>query len=170
MDNSELKSYFNSLKNGNDDAFKCIYNEMKTPVYTVIYRIINNKDVADEILQDVFVKLYFNPPDSSVKNIRSWIFSVAHNLSVDVLRKELKKSDVSRSEYINTPFDDSVFDIPDALNLLDETDRMIVVYHINADLKFKEIADMLNMPSGTVLWRYYKAIEKMKKFLTTGGE
>lgn len=169
MNNSELKSYFNSIKNGNDEAFECIYNEMKTPVYTVIYRIINNKDVADEILQDVFVKLYFNPPDSSIKNIRSWIFTVAHNLSVDVLRREIKKSEVPKSEYINTPFDDSVFDISDALNLLDDTDRMIGVYHINADLKFKEISKILKMPTGSVLWRYYKVIDKMKKYLT-GGE
>ena len=166
MDNSELKSCFDSLKNGNDEAFEYIYNEMKTPVYTVIYRIINNKAIADEILQDVFIKLYLNPPDSSVKNIRSWIFAVAHNLSVDIFRREIKKSEVEKSEPVNTSFDDSVFDISDALNMLDETDRFIVVYHINADLKFKEIAQMLDMPSGTVLWRYYKAIEKMKNFLT----
>lgn len=169
LNNTDLKMYFLSLKKGNTAAFEIIYNEMKIPVYTVIFRTVNNKDIAEEILQDVFVRLYFNPPDDSVKNIRAWIFTVAHNLSVDVLRREIKKNYVEKAEPCNSSFDEIIFDIPDALNLLEKSDRMIVVYHINADLKFKEIAKILKMPTGSVLWRYYKAIDKMKKYLT-GGE
>ncbi len=164
LDNNELEKLFNSLRMGNIDAFEKIYNEMKVPVYTVILRIVNNKELAEEVLQEVFIKLYKNPPESDIKNIRAWVFAVAHNLSIDVLRRELKKNDIEKQYCNELYYDESKYDISEALNSLKDIEKIIIIYHINADLKFIEISEILNIPLGTVLWRYYNAIDKLKKY------
>lgn len=60
---------------------------MKDPVFTVICRIMADRDAAEDIMQELFVKLYCAPPPSDVQNLRAWIFKMARNLAIDGVRK-----------------------------------------------------------------------------------
>lgn len=88
MNNRDLKESFRKIRKGDKDAFTIIYNELKKPVFTVVCRIVGDSLTAEDITQEVFVRLYSSPPDSSVKNPRAWIFKIARNLSIDALRKK----------------------------------------------------------------------------------
>ena len=91
MAETNLRELFTRIQNGDKDAFICVYQELKQPVYTISYRITQSKETAEDITHDIFVKLFSSPPDSSVKNIRAWIFQMARNLSIDALRKKSRK-------------------------------------------------------------------------------
>ena len=82
MNNEQLKILFTKIRNKDKEAFTTVYNEMKFPVFTVIYRIVNNKEIVEDITQEVFVRLFVSTPDPSVKNIRAWIFTLARNLAI----------------------------------------------------------------------------------------
>ena len=87
MDNERLKACIGRLREGDDAALEELYEDMKTPVFTIAFRIVRDREQAEDILHDLFLKLYQSPPDSSVKNPRAWIFQAAHNLSLNSLRR-----------------------------------------------------------------------------------
>ena len=72
MNNAELACRFNSIRCGDKTAFEEIYNDMKTPVYTIIFRITRDESLSEDILQEVFVKLFVSPLLPSVKNPRAY--------------------------------------------------------------------------------------------------
>ena len=88
MDSAELHKHFSDIRCGDKEAFALIYNDMKKPVFTVIYRILESQELAEDITHDVFLKLFISPPASSITNPRAWIFKCARNLAIDTLRKK----------------------------------------------------------------------------------
>ena len=66
MTDRELSDRLLKLKQGDKDAFEEIYNEINTTAFTVIYRITRNRHLAEDILQEFFVSLYRNTPETPV--------------------------------------------------------------------------------------------------------
>ena len=93
MENTELKNAFGRLKEGNTEAFEEIYNSLKKPVYTVILRYLGVKEDAEDVTQEVFLKLFRAPPGEEVKNIRAYIFASARNAAMDKLRERASEGE-----------------------------------------------------------------------------
>lgn len=87
MDNRELKLHLEEFRSGNSTAFFEFYEELKTPVYTIIYRILYDKMMSEDVMQEIFLRLYKTPPPTHIKNLRAWIFRMARNLAIDCKRK-----------------------------------------------------------------------------------
>ena len=170
MNNEQLRILFAKIRNKDKEAFTTVYNEMKIPVFTVIYRIVNNKEIAEDITQEVFVRLFVSPPDPSVKNIRAWIFTLARNLSIDSTRK----TQATSIDDVNAIFDDSEnillrLSLDDAMQKLSLIERETVVLHLNAGLKFKEIASIVNLSLSATYRTYKKALKKLRTLLSGGA-
>lgn len=167
MTDKELQSRLYNIANGDISAFEEVYSDMKTPIMTVIMRIVQNRETAEDILQEVFIKLYYSPP-TNISKPRAYIFKTAGNLAVDCLRKN--KHTVSLEDCGDTlyaPENDrsEKLDIERALEKLEERERQIVTLHINGGFKFREIAEILEMPLGTAVWRYQKAVKRLRELL-----
>ncbi|MBQ8057561.1 MAG: sigma-70 family RNA polymerase sigma factor [Ruminococcus sp.] len=170
MDNKELRECFDKIRKNNKDAFTLLYNEYKIPVYTVIYRIVNSKEVAEDITQEVFVKLFVSPPDSFIKKPRAWIFTVARNSAIDYLRKN--KDTFIEEAILTTPSVENEvinrLNIEDALQELSITEREIITLHLNAGLTFKEIATITKLSLPATFRRYKKGLQILKEKLSGG--
>jgi len=169
MDNKQLCKYFVEIRNGDYSSFDDIYCDMSIPIFTISCRILQSKEDAEDVMQDVFIKLFDKPPNPDVINIRAWIFKVTHNLAIDRKRKIDRFDCVSESEIdhlFTSASIDTAINLEKAVMQLHVDERAIVTYHINAELKFREISDIMTMPLGTVLWKYRKAIEKLRKILS----
>lgn len=167
MKDADLKTYISKVRAGDKEAFSFIYSELKKPVFTVSLRIVGDKPLAEDITQEVFVKLFLSPPPSSVRNPRAWIFRIARNLSIDALRKTKSLSIDDAQPQIA---DDShkiaqKIDLDRAFNNLSVEERQIVSLHLNAALKFSEISAMMNMSSAAVYRRYKKALKTLRDYL-----
>lgn len=167
MTDKELQSRLFDISNGDISAFEEVYSDMKTPIMTVIMRIVQNRETAEDILQELFIKLYYSPP-ADISKPRAYIFKTAGNLAVDHLRKN--KHTVSFEDCEDTlyaPENDrsEKLDIERALEKLEERERQIVTLHINGGFKFREIAEILEMPLGTAVWRYQKAVKRLRELL-----
>ena len=172
MNNEQLKEYLAKMRDGDNTAFAEIYNDMKTPIFTIICRITRRKELAEDVMHDLFVKLYQSPPGSSVNNPRAWIFQMARNLALNSTRTpqtaELNEEIENRCEL----FSDSVnlqIDIENAMKTLVSDELEIISLRVYGDLKFKEISKILLMPLGTVLWKYQKAVKKLRTYLNGGS-
>jgi len=169
--NEELNKCFEDVKNGKVQAFETVYNEFMTPVYVIALRVTHNHHISEDIAHDVFVNLFSSPPDlNKVKNLRAWIFQMVHNIAVDRIKKSMPdeipedfSDEIDIFENINLSYD-----IDKAFKLIPDDECKIVIMHINGNLKFREVADILQIPLGTVLWKYNKAISKLR-LLMTGG-
>ena len=121
MTDSELSLKLKKVSEGDIKAFEDIYNDMKRPVMTVIMRVVGNRETAEDLLQEVFVKLYRSPP-KDVSKPRAYIFKTAGNLAIDSLRAENRTVSLDECEgyiYADVPDSGEKLDIERALDQLD---------------------------------------------------
>ena len=167
MAEKEFDLKFAAMLTGDKAAFTDVYNEIKKPVFTVIYRVVSDRDKAEDVMQDLFLRLLRHGVNSPVKNPRAYIFQMAHNMALDEVKK--KESEELSDEMTDGTdvFDISCvgLDIESALARLPLPERETVSLHLTAGLKFREIAKMKRVPLGTVLSRYNSAIKKLRRML-----
>lgn len=167
MVQKEFNLKFAAMLTGDKAAFTDVYNEIKTPVYTIIYRVVSNRDKAEDIMQDLFLRLLGHGVSSPVKNPRAYIFKMAHNMAIDEVKKKEGEelSDEMPDETDAYAISCARLDIESALSQLPLCEREAVSLHLTAGLKFREIAKMQDVPLGTVLSRYNAAIKKLRRML-----
>ena len=170
MTDKELSGKLMKLKSGDKDAFEEIYHEISSTAYTVAYRITGDRCLSEDIIQEFFVRLYKKPPEAPIEKPRAYLMKTVHNLTID----KLEKQHISIDECENMLSDkadtaDQRIDLERAFARLDSEERQLVTLHLNGGFKFREIADMMNIPMGTALWKYRKAIKKLRNILN-GGE
>lgn len=171
MTNAQLSACFAAIRQGDGGAFEELYREMGGALYTVILRIAGDRGQAEDALQELFVRLYRSPPGEEVKNARAYLFRMARNLAIDTLRRrESHLSWEGLEGRLPAPDDDraAAVDVESAVAALPEGLRQVVVLHLNGGLVFREIAGIMGLPLGTVLWRYRRAIGILRDSLKGG--
>ena len=169
MDDLELRGLLDCLRLGERSAFEELYEQLKTPVFTVILRILGDRDTAEDVLQEVFLKLYRSPPGPEVKKPRAYLLQSARNLALDALRRHPREA--ALEDCVHLPASQQVdwssrLDLERALAALPLEERQLVILHLNGGLKFREIAQIMRIPLGTALWRYQKAIGRLRSSLS----
>ena len=171
MTNDELRMQIQAVSSGDRTAFEEIYKELSKPMYTIILRITQEQSLSEDILQEIFVKLFQSPPVTA-KNPRAYIFRMARNLAIDGIRKRPQFANLDDLENLVYSPDNDISErmaVEDALKSLPLLECEIVSLHINGNLTFKEISRILKIPIGTVLWRYHKAIKQLRFYLIGGA-
>ena len=167
MTNKELNIYIEKYKNGDQEAFNVIYQETYQSVYYTIYLLTKNTTIIEDFVQDTYLKVIDKIDSYKIgTNFKAWICTIAHNLSVNGLIQKSKEIPVelsSQTEYIFGPAPKNDTRIYKALEILEGEEKEIVTLKLIGDLKFREIASMLDKPMGTVQWIYNTAIKKLRK-------
>ena len=170
MADLNLRELFDRIANGDREAFSCVYQELKRPVYTICYRITGSKESAEDITHDVFVKLFTSPPAPSVQNIRAWIFRMARNLAIDALRKKAYIAEEDESAAVEDAYSHLHLrmDLESAIGKLPCDEREILTLHLNAELGFKDIAGIVGLSLPATYRKYRKALKHMQQELNGG--
>lgn len=167
MSELEFEKCLNEINSGNKNALKKIYDNYAHSIYSYALSIVKNKHLAEDICQDVFIKLWNKSSTFENKgNPKSWIMTITRNTSIDYLRK-YKKEDIKEIFDINTENDrtndiNNKIAINEAMASLHNEEREIVILHLISDLTFKSIGEVLGKPLGTVTWRYREGIKKLR--------
>ena len=170
MAETNLRELFAQIRSGDTASFACVYQEFKRPVYTICYRITQSKETAEDITHDVFVKLFSSPPDASVKNVRAWIFRMARNLAIDALRKKSRIAQKDEPKSVDDVYSHIHLrmDMEQAFKKLPSDEREILALHLNADLPFKEISDIVSLSLPATYRKYRKALKSIQKEFNGG--
>lgn len=168
----ELRELFIEIKYGNNIAFEKLYKNYKNLVYKIAYGILKNSYDSDDIVQIVFEKIYSIDKDKlPTRNESSWLYSVTKNETINYLNK--KKNHIELEEIYE--IEDNNNEINELINKdsynrligkLNENEKEIISLKILSNLSFKEIAKLLNKPTGTIKWIYYKSINTLKLLLS----
>ncbi len=173
LDDYEL---INIIMSGDNDAFGEIVARYKNLVYSVILRMINDYEEANDISQEVFIKVYKNLGKYQPEyKFSTWIMRITTNHVIDFLRKrkqetvniedvdyELSSSSNPEREYLEKEqgeiFAKAIAQLPDMYKM------PIVLYHIKR-FSYQEIADMLNIPLSKVKNRIFRGRRLLKEIL-----
>lgn len=174
INEKELKELFIELKY-NNIAFEKLYNKYNKLVYGIAFSILKNKQDSEDVVQNIFTKIYNIDKDNlPTKNEASWLYSTTKNETITVLRKrknDLDLDSIYEIEDQDNEIDNSIdkMEFNGLIRKLDNCEKEIVSLKILANLSFDEIGKLLNKPTGTIKWRYYKAINTLKILLSNLG-
>lgn len=152
-------------------AFEELYLRMSDAAYAYFYAKTSNKDLAEDMTQELFLHLYQKLSGYRKTDVpfRAWFFRVARNLYIDRMRRE-KESRVPLEDLTLKSTDsadareDAIF-LEEALRNLDELDRDIIELYFFHGLKNEEIAHALDMNPENVRVRKHRALKKLAKIL-----
>lgn len=155
-------------KEGSEKAFAEIYESTRKGVMGFIMSMGLKAVDAEDVMQDTFIKVRTNAASFDGKGSGlAWILQIAKNTSLNFIKKESRSQPFADNETVYDIADERPLiggeqSFKDMLKPLEEMDKKIVVLHLVNGLKNREIAKILGMPLGTVLWRYNKAIKILK--------
>lgn len=158
------------LQQGDMNGLKIIYECTCKSIFSFVFPIVKNKVVAEDVMQATYIQVYekinsYTPGT----NFRNWILTIAKNLALYELKKakcETLSDDNAYLEHVGGYTYDESLDtstIELASQILSDEDFKVVMLFAVGEYKHREIAEMLNLPLGTVTWKYNNAIKKLKE-------
>ena len=165
----ELENYIAEIKKGNKDFISKLYKQTKAAVFGFALSILKNVHDAEDVLQETYIRI-FNAADTYKfnGNPMPWILTIARNLSFMKLRDRKKIMDIPEkdwekicSENPSVTVEDRVV-ISAAITILSEEERQIIMLYSVAQLKHREISEILQLPLATVISKYHRAIKKLR--------
>lgn len=162
------------LKNGDASAFDTIYEETSRMVYYIVYGIMKNHTKAEDLTQDVFMKVYekINQYTQSLSP-KAWIAMIAKNTAINEFKKQKREQiiDVDTADLLvdekpsrkDTPLIDLA-----AKHLSDE-EFMIVMLCVTEGYKRREVGEMLNLSTSGVTWKLEQALNKLRMIVEKEG-
>jgi len=169
-------------KEGNNKAFEVLLSRYQSKVYAYIYLIVRNKELAEDIFQDTFIKAIATiQQDRYVESGKflAWVNRIAHNLIIDYFRREKNESTFSiegmatdllnNAKFSEKSTEDIILKeqiLVDVIRLVDElplTQQMVVKMRFFENLSFKEIAEKTNVSINTALGRMRYALINIRR-------
>jgi RNA polymerase sigma-70 factor (ECF subfamily) len=168
---------------GNDNAFDVLMKRYESKVYSYIYYSVKNQEMAEDLFQEVFMKIIVRLRSGKYQEngkFYAWVMRVAHNLIIDTFRKETDEKIISNDETEQDLFNDPslavndnreqemiqeqmVSDIKELIAKLPENQRQVLLMRYYEDMSFKEIAQQTNCSINTALGRMRYALINLKK-------
>ena len=155
------------LKNRDRVTFEKTYQKYYKLVYYVSLTVTKDPDLSQDLVQDTFVK-FMNTIEGYKENgkVKQYLTTIARNLSLNEMKRRNKSSTLSNDELV--PTKDDTQERTKLILTLEKTltleESQIVTLKILYDYNFKEIAEELHESLGTIQGKYYKAMEKLKKY------
>lgn len=154
-----VKEYNISVENFSDD------------IYRFILKSIRDKDVAHDIVQDTFIKVWKNADNISYGKIKSYLFSTAYHTMIDWTRKEKKKERfdaVNEIEYSHSvQYSDTKEILDRALQTLPELQRNLVLLRDYEGYSYKEIGEICSITEAQVKVYIFRARKALKHYLVS---
>ena len=182
VDDSELARI---AELGREPAFRELLIRYERPIFSLIYRMVRDRELAEDLAQETFVRAFNSIAKyNSSKKFSSWSFRIAHNHTIDYLRKG-KLDTISihgtssgkegESEFSITTTDESPYEFVErrelggqievAIGQLREEYRMaILLFHVEG-YSYAEIAETMDIPLGTAKTYLHRARKEMKEHL-----
>lgn len=174
--NYNIKLLTGALVNGNEVAFRSIYDVYRNRIYSYTLRLTNSKVLAEDILQEIFIKVWLNKEKlAEVNNFNAWLYAIARNCIFDTLKKiakekylqELLEKESTRESEIA---DAGLLEMENArlfkLALEQLTPQQREVFNLSRfeNLTQKEIAERMGLSLNTVKSHMVSALKVIRFF------
>jgi RNA polymerase sigma-70 factor (ECF subfamily) len=166
-----------ALQSHDEQAFSFLYDRYSKALFNIILQIIPQQELAEDVLQEVFVKIWQNIKsyDETKGRLYTWMLNIARNQSIDRTRSKdfnnrSKTTELSETVYNDKQSIEAKFDdvgLKKTLSNLPEESRRLLELAYFQGYTQEEISKMLNLPLGTVKTRIRTTIIQLRKILST---
>lgn len=172
------------LQEGNSKAIEFLIKKYKSKVYTYILVIVKDRELANDLFQETFIKVFENIKEKKYEErgiLLSWIVRIAHNLVIDYFRRNKKQGILSKDAFdydiLNSKklaeksIEDKIVSLQteyEIIRLLDQLpweQKQIIMLRFFGDMSFKEIAELTNVSINTALGRMRYALINLRKLI-----
>ena len=168
---------------GDDKAFETLVKRSKSKVYTTIYLIVKDRYVAEDLMQEAYIKaidVMKSGRYNEEGKFLPWILRIAHNMAIDYFRKEKRYPTIvledgskvfNSFEFAEDSVEDmqlkadQVANVRELIKKLPDEQREVLVMRHYEDLSFQEIADQTGVSINTALGRMRYALINLRKML-----
>lgn len=175
------KTLFTNIAGGNEEMFATLVHELYKKFFPFTVSLIKSETEADDILQDVFLKIWLNRSTlTTIENPSGWIYTIIANTASNYLRSRIRRelkinalsaqsgiTDEIESE-IDAKFTQSLID--QAVDLLPQKRKLVFLMSKKEGLSRKEIADRLHISENTVRNQLAEAIQFIREHLNYKGD
>jgi RNA polymerase sigma-70 factor (ECF subfamily) len=164
---------------GDERAFSIILRMYETPVYNYVLRLVGDRSLAEDLTQEVFLRVFQGLPRfSSRSKFTTWLFQVTKNRVLDELRATERRpravvqlEDAPGLEVVDAPMErvEAIDALWRAVDALPVDLKMALLLRDIVGLSYNEIADSLEITLATVKWRIFKAREEVALALAREG-
>jgi RNA polymerase sigma-70 factor (ECF subfamily) len=168
-----IEKLIQRCKNSEPEAFKELVECYSNRCYAYFYRLTGRSDVSEELLSDLFVRLFRKIRSFEGGSFDKWLFMVASNLFRDSLRRQYRqkrllneKADLLRQAEMPEKQRPEVFDrLQLALEKLDTETAELITLRYYSQLSFKELAEIRKEPIGTTLSKVHRGVKKLRQIM-----
>lgn len=175
------KEFIESLLNPKtqNQAFQKLLLTYQKPLYFHIRNIVLNHDDTDDVLQNTFIKIFQNLKNfKGDSKLYSWMYRIATNESLTFIKQKAKKNKVSTEEVNAKIIDNLAADVyfegdeiqiklQKAIALLPTKQQLVFKMKYFEELKYEEIATILETSVGALKASYHHAVKKIEAFVTS---
>ena len=162
-----MKELIDKLKQRDEWALREVMKMYKSQIFNYLLLMVGNREQAEEITQDTFVRVYFKAGSLKTDNLKAWIYKIATNLALSEFRKRkirqlFSLNDVNESYY---SYDQKIGEnilIEEALAHLPQKYRVPLIMKEVDNFSFEEMSDILKKPVGTLKSLVFRGKEKIK--------
>jgi RNA polymerase sigma-70 factor (ECF subfamily) len=169
------------VQGGSPRAFELLYDRHGGAAFSLAYRMVGNRVTAEDITQEAFLSIWRSRLryDQARGSVRTWVLGIVHNRAIDQLRRGMvhdrrretldgveERFEARERTEVEAARREDARGVHDALGTLPEEQRRTIELAYFGGFSHSQIAEMLEMPIGTVKGRMRLGLEKMRKQLT----
>ena len=183
MTDLDERALIERCRAGDDDAFSELVDRYKNLVYAVVTRLVADRAEADDLAQEVFLKVHKGLPSfRGDAKLSTWIYRIVRNVCADTATRRpqrlasLDERDEEGRLLREPAVEDGAFGVLErrdrlekAIEHLSVEQRFLISAHYFAGQQYQELADILNMPVGTVKTTLHRAKQRLRELMSEGG-
>ena len=169
----DLEEQLLRIAAGDTEALAAFYNATRSAVYGLALSYLKNGHDTEDVVQDTYLRVWDSAPLYRPQGTpKAWLLKIARNLALMQIRQRDKTRELP--EDLPLTVDGPAVTVEDrqvleaAFQVLGDQERQIVMLHVTAGLKHRELAQLLELPLSTVLSKYRRALLKLKQRLEGG--
>ncbi len=159
------------LKKKDEAALRKVMGMYKNQIFNYLNLMLGDRNLAEELTQDTFVKVYFKAGSLKTENLKAWIYKIATNLARSEFRKKKVKNFLSLAEVseVHCAYEPSMGEgimMEQTLSALPEKYRIPLIMKDLNNFSFEEMAEILKKPIGTVKSLVFRGRKQVKHQFT----
>ena len=177
VEDSEILEKFSNEKTRNE-AFSLLIEKYRQKIYWHIRRLVIDHDDADDLVQEVFIKVWKNLSNfRKDSQLYTWLYRIATNECITFLNKKKQKNNISIDEDVSSYLTNSLVEgsyfngdkaqmkLQKALLTLPDKQRLVFNMKYFDDLKYEEISEILGTSVGGLKASFHLAVKKIERYL-----
>jgi len=168
----QITADYKACKSGDKDAAIRLYQSMKNILLTTAFGVLRERSAAEDIVHDVFLQVLQSDADCDIRNAKAYMVRMVRNKAIDYARKESRNISVEEYDEMparegpqeNVPTEDFA-DMEQLLSKLEGKEADAVRLRVIAEMRFRDIAQVMSVSVTTAFRLYRSGISKLRKWV-----